>query len=467
MTEDTWREVPVVIIGGGLTGLSLAAQLDIDGIPFVLLERAERLGGQIRTLTKDGFTFDVGPNTGSVSTPEVAELFQYAAPDAVLEEADKAAEKRWIWKGDRFHEIPNGVISGLLTPLFSWRDKLGIPFEPFRKKGTDLNETVGALAERRLGKSMVDYAIDPFIGGVYAGDPYNLVTRLALPKLYNLEQTYGSFIGGAMRKAREPKSERDKLATKRVFSAVGGLERLVEALSKRIVRTGEVVLGAEEVQIHPAEDGMWQVTYTASRVGEVRLLARDVVTTVRADLLPALFPDAWHDRLRLISQLPYAPVTEVVVGFNHLPNVDRGAFGGLVPSKERRQILGILFPSSCFRGRVPYEDGALFTIFMGGLRSPEVVQKSPEEQIEIALSELYEMMKIPRSIQPDLVHIAQYAKAIPQYDRGTDERHRMIHQVEQEHSGLHLASGIIGGIGMASRITQGMNLGKAISKHYE
>lgn len=213
------KYTPVVIIGGGLTGLSLAAGLDMKGIPFILLERANRLGGQIRTLQKDGFTFEVGPNTGTISTPEVVELFEYAAPDAVLEVAQSASNSRWIWKGERFHPIPNGILSGLRTPLYSWKDKFRVPFEPFRKRGTNPNETVGELAERRLGKSIVDYTIDPFIGGVYAGDPYQLVTRLALPKLYNLEQKYGSFICGAIKKAKEPKHERDKKATKKIFNA--------------------------------------------------------------------------------------------------------------------------------------------------------------------------------------------------------------------------------------------------------
>ena len=98
------------------------------------------------------------------------------------------------------------------NPLFRWRDKFGILLEPFRTKGTNPDETVGALTIRRLGRSYLDYAVDPFLSGVYAGDPMRLVTRYAMPKLYNLEQNYGSFIRGAFAKAKQPKSDRDKLA---------------------------------------------------------------------------------------------------------------------------------------------------------------------------------------------------------------------------------------------------------------
>lgn len=464
--KGTQSKAPkVAIIGGGLTGLSLAAQLDRAGIPFLLLEQAPRLGGQIKTLKEKGYTYEVGPNTGTISTPEVAELFEYAAPEAELEVPQAAAHARWIWKDDQFHPIPSGILSGLRTPLYTWKDKLGIPFEPFRKKGTDPNESVGALAERRLGKSVVDYTIDPFIGGIYAGDPYQLVTRLAMPKLYRLEQEYGSFIGGAIRKMREPKSERDKKATKAIFNARGGLTTLVQALEKKIQRTGEVRLGVQEVQIMPltaTEHPSFHVSYLHE--GEKQILEVPfVVTTVRADQMPSLFPSTLQPRFQRIQELPYAPITEVCVGFDHLPDVPRAAFGALVPSREQRKVLGILFPSSCFEARGPYPDSALFTIFMGGLRNKELVTEySLEEQTEMALSELYTMMRIPPEMKPNLIHTEPHAKAIPQYGVEAEKVQADIQSLEAAFPGLYLAGGARDGIGMAHRITQGMQIGQDI-----
>ena len=93
----------------------------------------------------------------------------------------------------RFHALPSGLWSAITTPLFTLKDKFRILGEPWRKKGTDPNESVGSLAERRLGRSFVDYAVDPFLSGVYAGNPCQLPTRLALPKLYDLEQRLWKF----------------------------------------------------------------------------------------------------------------------------------------------------------------------------------------------------------------------------------------------------------------------------------
>ena len=80
-----------------------------------------------------------------------------------LEVAREGAKKRLIWKGRKFHALPAGLLPAVTTPLFRFTDKLRILGEPWRKKGTNPNETVAQLTARRLGKSFVDYAVDPFL----------------------------------------------------------------------------------------------------------------------------------------------------------------------------------------------------------------------------------------------------------------------------------------------------------------
>ncbi|PID97727.1 MAG: protoporphyrinogen oxidase, partial [Actinobacteria bacterium] len=253
---------PIVIIGGGITALSIAVQLSLAHIPFIILEKSPRIGGQIETRQVNGYTFETGPNTGSFSTPEVAELFDFAQCPAEI--AQEAAKARWIWKKDRFYPLPSSVRSAITTPLFRFSDKLRILAEPWRKRGSDPHESIGALAERRLGKSFVDYAVDPFIGGIYAGDPYVLCTRYALPKLHHLEQEHGSFIRGSIAKMRRPLTEREKRATKKIFSAPGGLETLVISLVNRLKEEGasgsEFVTQADITSIEYIDTFQWKIT---------------------------------------------------------------------------------------------------------------------------------------------------------------------------------------------------------------
>ena len=150
------RNREVIVVGAGLTGLTCAWQLKKNGRDVEILERADRIGGLMQTVEVDGFVMEQGPSTGTVKYAEVAELFDDLCGRCELEEAAAASKSRLIWKGSRFHALPSGPIGGLTTPLFTLNDKLRILFEPFRKKGTNPNESVGALAERRLGKSFVD-----------------------------------------------------------------------------------------------------------------------------------------------------------------------------------------------------------------------------------------------------------------------------------------------------------------------
>ena len=450
--------IDIAIIGAGLTGLTTAFWLTRAGKKIQIIERQDRAGGQIRTFQENGFVYESGPNTGVVSYPEVAELFAALSPDCTLETAREESKKRWIWKGNKFHALPSGLVSAVTTPLFTLYDKFRILGEPFRAKGTNPDESVAELAARRLGKSFVDYAVDPFLSGVYAGNPHTLVTRHALPKLYNLEQDYGSFIKGSIAKAKLPKSERDKLATKKVFSAVGGLERLAEALVKAIGKE-QITLSASEVKIQP-QDKQWLITYRTPE-GEQSLIANKVVTTCGAYALPDLLPFIPKEDIGQISNLHYAPIIQASVGFHNTRGLQFGAFGGLVPSKEKKDVLGILFPSACFVGRSP-EEGALFSFFIGGVRHADMLDWSDEKLKDMILKNIHSMLKFPADAQPDLIKIHRHQKAIPQYEKSSEARFKMIEELQARYPGLILAGNIKGGIGMADRIRQATGIAKEL-----
>lgn len=442
-----------VVIGAGLTGLSTAFHLSKRYTDTIVLEKESRIGGQIRTYTENGFTFESGPNTGVVSFPEVAELFQQLEGRCELEIARESSKRRLIWKGTQFHALPSGLKSAITTPLFTLSDKFRILGEPWRKKGTDPNEPVGALACRRLGKSFYEYAVDPFVSGVYAGDPMKLTTRFALPKLYRLEAEHGSFIRGSIAKAREPKTDRDRLATKKVFSAVGGLQRMIEAMAQDL----QIITNAKDIKVMPKGDGLWQVTYN----GQEKIECRHVVTTVGAYALPDLLPFIDQERMQKMSSLFYAPIIQVCVGIKDARGLAYPAFGGLVPSKEQKRVLGILFPSECFVGRAP-EGGALYSYFIGGARHTDYLKKTDDEIREIALEAFHSMLGYPADVEPDLLKIFRHERAIPQYWSDSGDRFQTIEELEKQYPGLILAGNMRDGIGMGNRIYQGADVAKRI-----
>ena len=453
------QQVDIVIIGAGLTGLTAGFYLTRRNKKVLLIEAQNRTGGQIHTFEKDGFVYESGPNTGVISNPEVAELFEALAEGCRLEVAHEGAKRRLIWKGKRFHDLPSGPIGGLFTPLFSFTDKFRILGEPWRKKGTDPNESIGSLAARRLGKSFVDYAVDPFLSGVYAGDPMNLTTRYALPKLYRLEQDYGSFIKGSIAKAKQPKSARDLKATKQVFSVTGGLSRLTEALEKAI-GIDRFLLNAQHTTVMPQANGSWLVT-TQNPEGEQTVEAKQVLTTTGAYTLPALLPFIDKQEMDKISSLCYAPVIQVSVGIKSTDQTLYNAFGGLVPSCEKRNVLGILYPSACFSQRTP-ANSVLFSFFIGGVKHADMLQKSDEEIRELVRKECAHMLQLPQGSDIRLIEIFRHTHAIPQYRQDSGDRLATIDALEKKYPGLTLAGNLKDGIGMADRIRQGSILGNSL-----
>lgn len=446
----------VIIIGAGLTGLSTAFYLKQKGLNFIVLEKEKRTGGAIHSHNENGFVFEEGPNTGVIGNPEIAELFELLGMQP--ETANDDAEKRLILKNNAWHPLPSGAISFLKTPLFSLSDKIKIAFEPFRKKGTDPDESVASLASRRIGQSFVDYAVNPFISGIYAGDPTKLVTRYALPKLYNLEQKYGSFIGGTYKKSKEIKTDRDKKATRKVFSTKYGFSSLIKKLVEEVGEEN-IICSSENIKITPNEN---QYEVNLSHNGHLMSLsAQKVITTVGAHALPQLLPFINESDMFNISNLTYARVIQVAIGVSR-EVVDNKyiSFGGLIPEKEKERILGILFPSFCFDNRAP-EGYATLAVYMGGIRNPEIFDLDDAAIVNIVHEDLNRLFNISVSaIQ--FIKIYRHPYAIPQYEKSSGKRFETIKKIESEYPGLIIAGNSRNGIGIADRVKQAHDIAESI-----
>jgi oxygen-dependent protoporphyrinogen oxidase len=451
----------VIIIGAGITGLATAHHLKKAGKDFLVLEQSDKVGGVINTVKENAYTYELGPNSGVIGNIEVIRLFEDLKLDCELELANENVKKRWILKNTKWEQLPGGLMDAVKTPLFTLKDKFRILGEPFRSPGKNPHETLAELVKRRLGQSFLDYAIDPFILGVYAGDPNRLVPKYALPKLYNLEQDYGSFIGGTIRKSFIKKTEDDKKVSRNVFSAKGGLYSIITAIYKRIGKE-TVMLNCNQIQLKPVDDH-FIVTYINAEGNMVELQAKKVVSTVGAYHIDKIAPFINQDTLKKINALHYTRVIEIVLGFDKWEGIPLKAFGGLIPFKEKRDILGALFMSSLFSDRAP-KQGALFSIFMGGVRRPEIYQLPDNEVESILKREVSELFHL-KEYKPDLLKIIRHEWAIPQYEADSGERFKAIEAVEKKYPGFIIGGNLRNGIGMADRILQAKILADEILNH--
>ncbi len=451
------KEYDAIVIGAGLTGLTTAFFLKRKGLKVIVLEKNNRVGGAIRSHSENGFVYEEGPNTGVIGNAEVAELFEMLHIQPEIANSD--AEKRLILKNGKWHALPSGAIDFFKTPLFTFTDKIRIMFEPFRKKGNDPDESVAGLASRRIGQSFVDYAVNPFISGIYAGDPEKLVTRYALPKLYRLEQDYGSFIGGTIKKGKEPKSDRDKKATRKVFSGFGGFSALINRLEEEIGKEC-IICEAHEIKVEK-DDRNYLVSYLSDNQ-LYQLRSGRLVSTVGAHSLPDIFSFIDKSDMDNISKLNYAKVIQIAIGVKREDINDAYiSFGGLIPQKESRRILGVLLPSFCFENRAP-EDYATLAVYMGGTRHPEYIKMTDKEIEEIVKDELRDLFQIPES-SIQFMKIFRHEHAIPQYEKSSGKRFESVGKVEKEYPGLIIAGNLRNGIGIADRIKQAYDIAQNIS----
>ena len=447
-------QTDVVIIGAGLTGLTLAYYLRKASKDVLLIEQSSRVGGVIRTFSEAGFTYEAGPNTGMISSVEIVQLFHDL--NMQFEVPDDTAKARWIWKKGKWHALPTGLISAIFTPLFSLKDKIRVLGEPLRRRKNRPNESISVLVRRRLGKSILRYAVDPFVSGIYAGDPNKLIVRFAMPKLYALEREHGSFVKGAIKRRKIIAAEKAAGITKSVFSVSGGLENLVRALEKEIGKE-RILTNVEDAQVNPVQ-GQYACSFRLNNESYV-ISASKVVSTVDGLSVAHIFPFIHAEVINKITAIRYAKVIQVAVGFKLWKGISLDAFGGLVPTKEKKDILGILFPSALFRHRSP-EGGALLSFFIGGIKRPDLFDKTDEELLEIINDAMEQMMDCP--YKPDLIKIFRYEKAIPQYESSTELRLFTIQEVEKSYPGMLLAGNLRDGVGMSDRVKQAKQIADSI-----
>ena len=232
----------IVILGAGISGLATAFWLNKKGFDVTILEAQSQVGGAMQTSREDDFLIDFGPNSGLETTPLIRQIVEEVGLSDEMIYASEISSKRYILRNDKLHELPMGLSPFIKTKLFSTKGKLRLFGEPFIGKSTDgYYQSIAEFVERRLGKEFLDYAIDPFVSGVFAGDPTKLSVKSAFPKLYRLEELYGGLVKGMIKGARERKkrAEESKQSAK-MFSFKNGMQTFPVAIAETLV--GKIIL---------------------------------------------------------------------------------------------------------------------------------------------------------------------------------------------------------------------------------
>lgn len=455
-------DTEVTIVGAGISGLATAHYLTSRGIHVQILEKNDRTGGTIETRRRDGFLIDCGPNSALDTTPLLSSLFGDLDIAGSREFARPEAKNRYIVRRGRLCALPMNPPALVRTPLFSRSTKWRLLKEPFiPPSDPDAEETVAEFVKRRLGTEMLDYAINPFVSGVFAGAPEELSVRAGFPKLFEIEQRYGSLIKGAI-KGRRERNKRAKAGeitkqSARLFSFTNGMQTLVDSLADE---QGEAVHKKCHVDAIRKTPAGFEVDAGVAGVDRT-FLSSALVLAVPAYAYAELNIEFAFPVLERLTAIPYPPVSMVFFGYRSTPtDVPLDGFGFLVPAKERRNVLGTIWSSTLFSGRAP-EGGAGLTTFVGGTRQPANALLPDEELVDVVKRDLADLLHI-RSL-PDVTVIRRWQRAIPQYNVGHLEIVRGIEDLEKSVQGLFLTGNFRGGISVGDCVKQSHSLATRVS----
>jgi oxygen-dependent protoporphyrinogen oxidase len=436
----------IAVVGAGLTGLTTAYRLKQRGSRVVVYEASDRIGGTIKSLRREGYLAELGPSSLAAPSAGVATLLAELGLDSSRVTADSSARHRYIVRRGRLVRLPMSPAELLTSRLLSNGAKLAIFGEPLVEPGdSPLEESVAAFVRRRFNQEVLDYIVNPFIAGIFAGDPEQLSVRHAVPKLHALERTHGSVMKAfvQMMKARRVSGQGADVPGG-VISFRGGLQEIPDALGREL--SSELRLRSPVTQLRKGPRG-----WTVGAAFQTPELFDAVVYTAPAHSLDEIDLDlAGAERLATLASIFHPPVAVVALGFrrDQLSHPLDG-FGFLTPEVERKRILGVIFSSSLFPDRAP-AGHVMVTAFVGGTRDPDLVQADPQTLTARVMDDLRSLLGTQG--EPTFRAVQVWPKAIPQYVLGYGRFKEIADDIERRNPGLVLAGTYRDGVSLGDAI---------------
>ena len=449
----------VAVVGGGITGLTAAFRLQQQNVPVTVYEACDRVGGVIQSVRCDGYLAEFGPNTILETSQRIAALVDDLGLAKRRFYSNPFANNRYLVCGGRLVKMPESPLGFINTPLFSRTAKMRLLFEPFiSRSDAAQEESVAQFVERRLGREFLDRAVDALVAGIYAGEPRKLSVREAFPRLFALEQRYGSLIRGQIFGARERK--RRAVVAKpnaKKFSFDEGLRVLPETLQAKL--RGRIQLRSAVTRLCRTTDE-WIVT-----LADGSQSAHSAIVHAGTAFGLAKIDMEGHGPINstAFAEIRYPPVASVALGFRRQDVAHPlDGFGMLIPKAEGFRILGTIFSSSLFPNRAP-ADCVMLTSYVGGTRAPDLAYMPAEELFEITCQDLRLLLGV--SGQPTFKHHVLFPRAIPQYDLGYGRFKKLLSAMESSARGIFFAGQYRGGIAVSDCILSGQSAANQVVEY--
>jgi oxygen-dependent protoporphyrinogen oxidase len=447
----------IVIIGGGISGLSTAYYLSKAGLRSTLIEKRSRLGGVIQTEHIEGCVLEAGPDSFISIKPAAAELVHEVGLGDDLIGSNDHLRVTYIWKNGRLVALPDGLMMMvptrirplISTPLLGWSTKFRMGLEYFRQPpaGPHPDRSVAEFITDHYGSESLDYLTEPLLSGVYGGDPARLSAASVLTRFVELEGKYGSITRGVLSGMAHAKRARNGSGKPPLFRT------LKRGLGELTGRLGQLAAPSTTVLRGEAETILRDPAGYAVRVNGETITAAHIVLACPAYSAAALLETIGPELARLLNAVEYSSSLTLSLAYDKATfGRPLNGFGFLVPRRERNRLVACTWVANKFSHRVP-EDMVVLRCFFGGAGDDAILAEPDEELLRIARQELRRIMKV--SATPVFHHIARWPRSMAQYTVGHQDRLKKIQQHVAAAPGLHLAGNAYIGIGIPDCIKMG------------
>ncbi|WP_096201454.1 protoporphyrinogen oxidase [Bacillus sp. FJAT-45350] len=459
MNQESKR---VAIIGGGITGLTIAYYLQKEtlakGLPieYNLYELNNKLGGKIDTDYTKGFVIEKGPDSFLARKLSASKLAKEVGLEKELVYNDTG--QSYVLKGNELYPIPGGAIMGIptkigpfaTTKLFSPLGKVRAAADVFIPRTSDPNQdqSLGSFFRKRLGNEVVDNLIEPLLSGIYAGDIDRLSLMATFPQFHQVEQKHRSLILGMKKSIPKPPKIVQPAKPKGMFlSFKRGLSSFVDSIENHLdedsVNKG---LGVEKITQNA--DKSFEIRLTN---GESETYDRVVVTTpqhVTRNMLRE------YDFLSYLEEMPSTSVATVALAFPlDKLDVEVTGTGFLVAKKSDYSITACTWTHKKWKHSTP-EGYALLRCYVGRFGDDAIVNESDETILHVVLNDLKRTMNI--EAPPEFYRITRWKESMPQYMVGHKQKIDYLKKkVATELQGLYVAGAPYEGLGLPDCIDQG------------
>ena len=454
-------DLDVVVIGGGISGLTAARALCRRGLDVRLLERAPACGGVIRTDRVGGFVIDAGPDTLLAHKPAALALVrELGLGESLVPPLPRRTT--YVVRRSALRTLPETSAMGLPTNwrtlitanAFSWHGKVRMAAEallPPRPPAGD-DESISSFVRRRFGDEAVRYVAEPLLAGLHRGDAARLSLRALFPVLGDAERRHGSV-------ARAWRAMPAGSGGSGSMSLRGGLAALPARMSAALPQ-GVAVTGASVIAIERGEDG-----FRVHARDHATVTARTVVLATPAYVTSTLTAGLDEELATLCAGIRYVSAVNVAVSYSRDAVRDPlHGWGFVVPAGERRRVRSVSWVSSKWPDRAP-QGSVLIRASLGDARGGTLEEASDSELIAWAHDDLSDLMEIRET--PTLARVYRLPLAMPQLEVGHLDRMGRIDRRLSTLPGLFVSASGFRGVGLPDCIKDATAVAERVATYLD